>query len=98
MANTRKSAKRARQNLKRNARNQVRCYIRKTQPARLSTTYQLVRSLEMTQIAPGTQTIHKPSGETHTHPSDALGYLVAAEFPAQKPDLITHTSFANPEI
>jgi len=81
----------------RNAMGQVGCFIRKTHPARLCTTYPLVKSCELTQIPAGEQTISKPRGETHTHPSDALGYLVTAEFPVTMPSLITHDSFASPQ-
>lgn len=80
------------------ATGRVRCWIRKTEPANVCTTQRLVRSLEMTQIAPGHTNIHKPSGETHTHPGDALGYLVNAEFPARKPDLITGSNFSNADV
>jgi hypothetical protein len=82
----------------RNALGHVRCYVRKTDPASLSTTYQLVRSLEMTQIAPGTMHIQKPAGETHSHASDALGYLVCAEFPVVKPSIISGASFGNQDV
>jgi hypothetical protein len=76
----------------------VKCTIRKTKPANLCTTYALVRSLEMSQIAPGTSSLHKPSGETHTHASDALGYLVNAEFPARVADLISPQSFSSQDV
>ena len=71
-----------------NALGETRLFIRKrvgllgpqTDPC-----YPLVRSLEQTIKAPGTDAIHKPAGETHTHPSDALGYWIAAEFPVLMP-------------
>jgi hypothetical protein len=80
--------------LLKNALGHVRLYIRKRPgPAMLDPCYPLVRSLEMTQIAAGTQSIHKPPGETHTHPGDALGYLVNVEFPAKMPSIISARSF-----
>jgi hypothetical protein len=54
--------------------------------------YQLIRSFEQTIKAPGTDHIAKPAGETHTHPSDALGYWIAAEFPVLKPIVQVGTS------
>lgn len=81
----------------RNALGQVGCFVRKTQPARICTTYPLVKSCELTMIPAGEQTIEKKRGEQHTHPSDALGYLVTAEFPVALPSLITSESFASPD-
>jgi len=57
--------------------------------------YPLVRSFEQTIKAPGTTQIHKPAGETHTHPSDAGGYWIAAEFPVLRPSIVSGASFAN---
>lgn len=77
---------------------QNRCYIRRTNPAKLAPTMPLVWSLERTIKAPGTSKIAKPSGETHTHPSDALGYLVQAEFPVRRPRIFGDQSFARSEM
>lgn len=72
--------------LLRNALGQTRLYIRKREPVQLDPVYKLVRSLELTIKAPGTDYISKPAGETHTHGSDALGYWIAAEFPVRRPE------------
>lgn len=69
----------------RNALSQVRLFIRKTDPAPQCETRVLVRSLQMTKKASGTDEIEKKSGETHTHHSEALGYWIAEEFPIIKP-------------
>jgi hypothetical protein len=66
----------------RNALQQTRLYIRKTEPARECLTRPLVRSLQLTKIKSGTDDLEKKSGETHTHPADALGYWIDREFPA----------------
>lgn len=71
--------------LLKNANGVTRLWIRKTTPAKLCTTRDLVKSLQRTRIKDGTDDINKPSGETHTHAADALGYVVAAEFPIIKP-------------
>jgi hypothetical protein len=84
--------------LLKNAAGRTRLWINKTEPAKLSRTLPLVRSFEKTQKAPGTVNIHKPSGETHTHPSDALGYLCEAELPQRRPSLITVESFSNQDV
>lgn len=68
-----------------NAAGKTRLWIRKTEPARKCETRELVRSLQRTTKAPGTDDIEKKPGETHTHAAEALGYLVAVEFPVQKP-------------
>jgi hypothetical protein len=67
------------------AHGHVRCWIRKTLPAKRANTRHLVRSLQRTRKKDGTDDINKPSGETHTHAADALGYLIAVEFPILKP-------------
>lgn len=71
--------------LLKDANGRTRLWIRKTLPAKRAATRALVRSLQRTRKKDGTDDIDKPSGETHTHASDALGYLVAAEFPVVKP-------------
>ena len=65
----------------------TRLFIRKTLPAKRATTRALVRSLQRTRKKDGTDDLDKPAGETVTHAADALGYLVAAEFPVLKPSL-----------
>ncbi len=67
------------------ANGRVRLAIRKTLPAKQCPTRELVRSLQRTSVKPGTTDIWKPAGETITHASDALGYLVVSEFSMQKP-------------
>jgi hypothetical protein len=88
--------------LLRNALGQVRLFIRKREHpifgVQQDPVYPLIRSLEQTIKAPGTDYIHKPAGETHTHPSDALGYWIAAEWPVEKPILVSHRSFANVDL
>jgi hypothetical protein len=83
--------------LLRNALGHQRLFIRK-RPGLLGVqtdpVYPLIRSLEQTIKAPGTDHIAKPAGETHTHASDALGYWIAAEFPVLRPALSLGT--ANP--
>jgi hypothetical protein len=81
-----------------NAKKQTRLWIRKTEPAKLCRTLPLVRSFEKTQKAPGTTNLHKPSGETHTHPSDALGYLCEAELPQRRPLIVSAGSFGSAEV
>jgi hypothetical protein len=71
--------------LLKDARGVTRLYVRKTQPARLCPTKDLVRSFQKTIKPSGTDDIQKKPGETHTHPAEALGYLVAWEFPITKP-------------
>lgn len=68
-----------------NALGHVRCWIRKTQPTRTCPTREIVRSLQRTSKKTGTDDLEKKSGETHTHASDALGYLIAQEFPVIQP-------------
>lgn len=46
---------------------------------------ELVRSLQQSTKKTGTDDLSKPTGETVTHMSDALGYWLTAEAPAQKP-------------
>ena len=70
------------------ANGRTRLWIRKTTPAKHATTRELIRSLQRTRKKTGTHDIDKPSGETHTHAADALGYLVATEFPIRKPDAV----------
>ena len=88
--------------LLRNALGQVRLVIRKREDVvfgvKRNPVYPLIRSFEQTIKAPGTDYIDKPAGETHTHPSDALGYWIAAEFPVEKPILISSRSFANVDL
>lgn len=82
-----------------NALGQTRLFVRK-RPGALGVQqdpcYPLVRSFEQTIKAPGTDHIHKPAGETHTHPSDACGYWICAEFPVLKP--ISQVGTANPSL
>jgi len=68
-----------------NAQGIVRLRIRKTEPVGPCRTRDLVRSLEQTVKKPGESDIWKKPGETVTHASDALGYWIAWEFPAEKP-------------
>lgn len=74
--------------LLKDARGAVRCWIRKTQPTRTCPTRELVRSLQRTSRKTGTDDIEKRPGETHTHAGEALGYLIAEEFPVQLPSPI----------
>lgn len=69
----------------RNAAGLERCWIRKTDPPRGCPTRPLVLSLQQTQRKSGTDDIWKKPGETVSHHADALGYLIAREFPAEKP-------------
>lgn len=71
--------------LLKNAAGVVRLRIRKTEPVASCRTRDLVRSLEQTVKKPGESDIWKKPGETVTHSSDALGYWVTAEFPAERP-------------
>jgi hypothetical protein len=41
----------------------------------------LVESLNRTTWKPGTRNIDKPTGETWTHPTDALGYYITKRYP-----------------
>ena len=68
-----------------NALGQTRCWIRKTPPAKSCATRPLVLSLQRTQKKSGTDELLKKSGETVTHWSDALGYWLDYEWPAQRP-------------
>lgn len=52
----------------------------KTSPCR-----ELVRSLQQSTKKTGTDDLAKPAGETITHMSDAVGYWLTWEAPAQKP-------------
>jgi hypothetical protein len=74
--------------LLKNANGVTRLWIRKTSPAKKCATRELVRSLQQTRKKDGTDDIDKPAGETHSHAADALGYLVASEFPISKPQSI----------
>jgi hypothetical protein len=67
------------------AHGRTRLWIRKQEPSRMFPTRELVRSLQRTSKKSGTDDIDKKAGETHTHPSEALRYIVAVEFPVQKP-------------
>lgn len=71
--------------LLKDANDRTRLWIRKTLPAKRATTRELVRSLQRTRKKDGTDDLDKPPGETITHAADALGYLVAVEFPVLKP-------------
>ena len=75
--------------LLRDAHGRRRCVIRKTWPTAACATAPLVRSLELSTISPGTNALHKPSGETLTHAADSLGYLVAAEFSVRRPQVLS---------
>lgn len=55
------------------------------QKPRTSPCRELVRSLQQSTKKTGTDDLSKPSGETITHMSDAVGYWLTAEAPAQKP-------------
>ena len=76
----------------RDAAGAVRCWIRKTLPAETTPTRELVRSLEMTVKAPGSNVIWKGGRDTTSHAGDALGYVLAAEMPVVKPRRITAAS------
>lgn len=71
--------------LLKNAAGVTRLWIRKWSPYRTCPTRSLVRSLQRALQKQGSEDLQKPSGETITHASDALGYLVAREFPILKP-------------
>jgi hypothetical protein len=68
-----------------NALGQIRLVIRKTEPSRICTTRELIRSLQQTVKKSGTDDIEKKAGETVTHAGEALGYWIDAEFPAGRP-------------
>lgn len=55
------------------------------QQPRSSPCRELVRSLQQTTKKSGTDDLAKPAGETVTHMSDAVGYWLTWEAPAQKP-------------
>lgn len=82
----------------RNGLGHQRLLVRKTEPAKLCPTRELVRSLEQTLKKPGTSEIWKKPGETVSHAGDALGYLVAAEFPAKRPRIFGAESFGDQDI
>jgi hypothetical protein len=84
--------------LLRNALGETRLWMRRRDPIQNDAVYKLVRSLEQTIKAPGQSHIHKPAGETHTHPSDALGYWIAAEWPVLRPTIVSTSSFANIDV
>lgn len=71
--------------LLKNANGVTRLWIRKWSPYRTCPTRALVRSLQRAIQKQGSEDLQKPAGETVTHASDALGYLVAVEFPVVKP-------------
>lgn len=71
--------------LLKNAHGATRLWIRKVEPKRQCRTRELVKSLQRTSKKSGTDDIEKKAGETHTHAGEALRYIVAAEFPVQKP-------------
>ena len=78
--------------LLKNAAGKTRLWIRKTEPTRIAPTRELVRSLQRTSRKTGTDDIEKKAGETHTHSSEALRYLVAQEFPVEKPRVVFGTT------
>jgi hypothetical protein len=69
-----------------NANGVTRLWIRKWSPFRTCPTRSLVRSLQRAIQKQGSEDLEKPAGETITHASDGLGYLVAYEFPVKKPE------------
>ena len=69
-----------------NAQGVTRLWVRKWSPFRICPTRSLVRSLQRSIQKQGSEDLEKPAGETITHASDALGYLVAVEFPVKKPE------------
>jgi hypothetical protein len=73
--------------LLKDAHGHTRLWIRRTEPARTAPTREIVRSLQRTSRKTGTDDIDKPAGETHTHASEALRYLVAQEFPVLMPSV-----------
>lgn len=81
----------------RNALGQTRCWIRKTEPAKLCPTRALVLSLQKTTIKAGTDDLDKPPGETWTHASEALGYWLDREWPAVR-NLVDGRMFASVSV
>jgi hypothetical protein len=75
-----------------NANGVTRLWIRKWSPFRVCPTRALVRSLQRSVQKQGAEELLKPSGETVTHASDGLGYLVAYEFPVAKPRQVFGTA------
>jgi hypothetical protein len=71
--------------LLKNANGVTRLWIRKWSPFRTCPTRSLVRSLQRTTQKQGAEVEDKPSGETITHASSALGYWIVREWPTQKP-------------
>lgn len=71
--------------LLKDASGHTRLWIRQVAPKRQCATRELVKSLLRTSKKSGTDAVEKRAGETHTHAGEALRYLVAAEFPIQKP-------------
>jgi ribosomal protein L18 len=84
--------------LLKDATGRTRLWIRKTVPVTLCQTRDLVRSLEMSVLVPGTQQLQKGSGDTVTHASDALGYLVAAEFPVHQRETFSVQHFSDIDL
>jgi len=78
--------------LLKNANGVTRLWIRKWSPFRTCPTRSLVRSLQRSLQKQGSEDIQKPAGETITHASDALGYLIAKEFPVSKPRQVIGTA------
>lgn len=74
--------------LLKNAAGVTRLWIRKWAPFRVCPTRSLVRSLQRAVQKQGAEDLDKPAGETITHASDALGYLVVYEFPVEKPKTV----------
>jgi hypothetical protein len=70
--------------LLKDAHGRTRLWIRKTEPRRQCPTRELVKSFQRTSKKSGTDDIEKKAGETHTHASEAMRYIVAVEFPVQK--------------
>lgn len=77
--------------LLRNALGQVRVAIKRHDPRATCPNRELVRSLQRTTIKPGTKEVVKKPGETITHPAEALGYYLAAEFPSQSVSQVVAT-------
>jgi hypothetical protein len=71
--------------LLKDAHGRTRLWIRKTEPRRQCPTRELVKSFQRTSKKSGTDEIEKKAGETHTHASEAIRYIVAVEFPVVKP-------------
>jgi hypothetical protein len=73
--------------LLKDAAGRTRLWVLKTEPARRCPTIEVVRSFQRTSKKAGTDDLEKKPRETHTHQTDALGYLVHQEFPVRKPEI-----------